>query len=44
MIIKACFLERFWTSLIHFFEGVEVSMLPIRLQRGEVFQRRAHSR
>ena len=37
-MIEACFLERLWTSVIHLFEGVDMSMLHIYLQCGEVFQ------
>ena len=42
-MIEACFLERLWTSIIHFFEGVDMSMLPICLWCGEVFQWQAQS-
>ena len=38
IMIEACSLDRLWTSVIHFFEGVDMSMLHIYLQCGEVFQ------
>ena len=44
MTMEACSHDSDLVSFIHFFNGIDLSILPMWWQRGEVFQRRAQRR